>query len=77
MTKVARLEDQLKRESSERAERHERVVESLRQKHKTLLEQKEDEISDLSRKLSDTVELSERTRMDRDSLREEVHKLQD
>ena len=52
-------------------------MESLRLKHKTLLEQKSDELADLSRKLSDANEMSERHRMDRDSLREEVAKLQD
>ena len=41
------------------------------------MEQKSDEIADLSRKLSDAVEQGERNRMDRDSLREEVNKLQD
>ena len=77
LTKVARLEDQLKKEASERQERHERVTEALRQKHQTLIEQKNDEIADLSRKLSDAEEQGERNRMDRDSLREEVNKLQD
>ena len=50
-------------------------MESLRLKHKTLLEQKSDELADFSRKLSDANEMSERHRMDRDSLREEVAKL--
>ena len=77
LTKVARLEDQLKKEAAERQERHERVTEALRQKHQTLIEQKNDEIADLSRKLSDAEEQGERNRMDRDSLREEVNKLQD
>ena len=52
-------------------------MESLRLKHKTILEQKCDELADLSRKLSDANENAERHRMDRDSLREEVTKLQD
>lgn len=46
-------------------------------KHKTILEQKNDEVSDFSRKLSDAIEMAERHRMDRDSLREERDKLQD
>ena len=41
------------------------------------MEQKSEEIADLSRKLSDAIEKGERHRMDRDSLREEVNKLQD
>lgn len=77
LTRVSRLEEQLSREAKDHQERHERVVESLRQKHKTSLEQKSDEVADLSRKLSDAHEKAERTRMDRDSLREEVAKLQD
>jgi hypothetical protein len=39
----------MKLEASERQERHDRVIESLRQKHKTMLEQKHDEISNISR----------------------------
>ena len=75
LTRVTRLEEQLNREAKDHQERHERVVESLRLKHKTLLEQKSDEIGDISRKLSDAIEMAERHRMDRDSLREEVSKL--
>ena len=74
---MTRLEEQLSKEAKEHQERHERVVDSLRQKHKTLLDQKSDELSDLQRKLNDAVEVAERNRMDRDSLREEVNKLQD
>ena len=77
MTRVSRLEEQLNREAKEHQERHERVIESLRLKHKTILDSKSDEASDLSRKLSDAIENAERFRMDRDSLREEVTKLQD
>ena len=75
LTRVTRLEDQLTKEAKDHQDRHERVVESLRQKHKTLMEQKQDDICDLQRKLNDAVEQAERNRMDRDSLREEVNKL--
>ena len=77
MTRVSRLEEQLNKEAKDHQERHERVIESLRLKHKTLLDQRTDELSDLGRKLSDANENAERFRMDRDSLREEVAKLQD
>ena len=77
MTRVTRLEEQLNKEAKDHQERHERVVESLRLKHKTILEQKNDELSDVSRKLCDANENAERHRMDRDALREEVSKLQD
>lgn len=75
LTRVSRLEEQLNREAKDHQERHERVVESLRLKHKTILDQKCDELADFSRKLSDANENAERHRMDRDSLREEVTKL--
>ena len=77
MTRVTRLEEQLNTEAKDHQERHERVVESLRLKHKTLLEQKDDEMAALNRELSEAVEKAERNRMDRDSLREEVNKLQE
>lgn len=77
LTRVTRLEEQLNKEAKDHQERHERVVESLRLKHKTILEQKNDELADVSRKLCDANENSERHRMDRDALREEVSKLQD
>lgn len=77
MTRIGRLEEQLSRESKEQQERHERVVASLRQKHSSTIEKKNDEIGELERKLSDAVEKTERHRMDCDSYREEVNKLQD
>jgi hypothetical protein len=77
LTRISRLEEQLKLESNERQERHDRVVESLRQKHRTMLEQKHDEISNISRQLSDATEKAERCRMDRDSGREELAKLKE
>lgn len=77
LSRISRLEEQLKLEASERQERHDRVIESLRQKHRTMLEQKHDEISNLTRQLSDATEKAERCRMDRDSLRDELAKLKD
>jgi len=65
----------LRQESAERTERHDRVIESLRHKHKTQIEQKSDEISELSRKLSDSVDAAERMRMDRDGVKEELSRL--
>lgn len=77
MSKIARLEDMMKQESHDKQERHDRVVESLRQKHASQMEVKANEISELSRKLSDAVEQKERNRMDKESLQKEVQKLQD
>jgi regulator of replication initiation timing len=53
------------------------VVESLRQKHASQIEQKSNDISELTRKLSEAVEQRERNRMDKESLQKEVSKLQD
>jgi hypothetical protein len=47
LQRIGRLEDQIKKEATERQERHERVIESLRAKHKTINQQKEDELADL------------------------------
>ena len=52
-------------------------MDSLRSKHKTTLEQKEDEISDLRLKLSDHKEEADKYRNERDSLRKETDKLHD
>ncbi len=74
---IARLEERLKEEAAERQERHEKLVESLRLKHKSSLDQRDDEISDLRLKLSDTKDSGERHRVERDSLRIELDKLYD
>lgn len=77
LSKIARLEDLMKQESADKQERHDRVVESLRQKHASQIEQKSNDISELTRKLSEAVEQRERNRMDKESLQKEVSKLQD
>lgn len=46
-------------------------------KHKSMLDQREDEISDLRLKLSDAKESSDKHRVERDSLRHELDKLYD
>lgn len=51
------------------------MLESLRQKQKSILEQKEDDISDLRLKLSDAKEASDRFRQEKESLRSELDKL--
>jgi hypothetical protein len=68
LSKIARLEDLMKQESSDKQERHERVVESLRQKHASQIDQKSHEITELTRKLSEATEQKERNRMDKESL---------
>lgn len=71
------MEDRIKEEGTERQERHEKIVESLRLKHKSSVDQRDDEISDIRLKLSDAKEASDKYRVERDSLRNEIEKLYD
>jgi hypothetical protein len=71
------LEDRIKEEGTERQERHEKIVESLRLKHKSSVDQRDDEISDIRLKFSDAKEASDKYRVERDSLRNEIEKLYD
>ena len=48
-----KIEDTLKSEASERKERHERLIEALREKHRAVLDSRDDEITELKIKLSD------------------------
>jgi hypothetical protein len=38
LSNISRLEEDLRRESKEHSERHDRVIDSLRQKHRTLID---------------------------------------
>lgn len=67
----------MKVEDQERRERNERIIESLRQKNKSIVDQKDDELNDLKIQLSDLKDQSEKIRIDRDSLRTEIDKLHD
>ena len=71
------MEDRIKEEGTERQERHEKIVESLRLKHKSSVDQRDDEISDIRLKLSDAKEASDKYLVERDSLRNEIEKLYD
>lgn len=75
LRQIARLEERLKEDGQERQERHEKVVESLRMKHKSSIDQRDDEISDLRLKLSDVKELCDKHRVERDGLRQELDKI--
>lgn len=71
------MEERLKTEDQERKDRSDRLIESLRQKHKSILDQKDDDLTDLKLKLSDAHDSSEKLRLDRDSLRTQLDKLHD
>lgn len=60
-----------------RQERYEKTLESLRAKHKLVLDQKEDEISDLSLKLSEKSEAADKYRMEKETFRDQHDRLKD
>lgn len=62
------MEDTIKTESAERKERHDRLIEALREKQRAVLDSRDDEITELKIKLSDAVEQQERHTVERDSL---------
>lgn len=75
LTKITRLEDLNRQEANDRQERHDRVIDALRHKHKNIIEQKVDEISNLNRLLGDANDKAERCRMELDSKTNELNKL--
>jgi len=50
------LEDTIKTESAERKERHDRLIEALREKQRAVLDSRDDEITELKIKLSDALD---------------------
>jgi hypothetical protein len=77
LRQIAKLEENLKEDGSLRQERYDKTMESLRNRHKLVLDQKEDEISDLSLKLSEKTEHADKYRLEKDSLRDQHDKLKD
>lgn len=75
MTRIARLEDQIRQEAHDRNERHDRVVDALRSKHRNQIEAKVDEIANLNRQLLDATDKAERCSMEHDSKNAELLKL--
>jgi hypothetical protein len=53
LRQIARLEETLETEAKERKTRHERLLESLREKHRSVVDSKDDEICELKVKLGD------------------------
>lgn len=56
LRQIERLENSLVTEAKERKERHDKLIEALRDKHKNLIESREDEITELKLKLSDALD---------------------
>jgi chromosome segregation ATPase len=75
LRQIQRLEETLEQEAKERKARHEKLVESLREKHRNLIDGKDDEITELKIKLGDADEEGRRVRSERDSLGRELEKV--
>lgn len=56
LRQISRLEESIKTEASERKERHDRLIEALREKHRVVLDSRNDEITELKIKLSDSLD---------------------
>lgn len=65
----------LQSEAKERKDRHEKLIEALRDKHKTIVESRDDEITELKIKLSDSLDLKESLRVENESLQKEINKM--
>ena len=50
----------MKQEGAERKERHDRLIDALREKQRAMLDSKNDEITELKIKLSDALDLQEK-----------------
>jgi len=71
------LEDTIKTESAERKERHDRLIEALREKQRAVLDSRDDEITELKIKLSDALDQQERHTVERDSLQKQLDEMID
>ena len=58
----------MKEEADERSERHTRLVEALREKHKAVIDSRDDEITELKIKLSDAIDTQDKQKVECDSL---------
>jgi len=77
LRQISRLEETLKSESQERNERHQRLIEALREKHKAVLDSRDDEITELKIKLSDALDHQEKQKVECDSLQKQLDKMLD
>ena len=64
-------------EANERKNRHEKLIEALREKHRAVLDSRDDEITELKIRLADADESRERIRIDCESLKKQLEKMLD
>ena len=77
LRQIERLEDNQRTEGKDRKERHDRLIEALRQKHRAILDSRDDEITELKIKLSDALDLQERQKVECESLQKQLDKMID
>jgi len=77
LRQISRLEDSIKQEAIDRKERHDRLIEALREKQRTVLDSRNDEITELKIKLSDALDSMEKQKVERDSLQKQLDKMLD
>lgn len=68
LRQISRLEDTIKEVSVEKKQRYDSLIEALREKHRAVLDSRNDEITELKIKLSDALDLQEKQKVERDSL---------
>ena len=77
LRQIDRLEETLKVEAAERKERHDRLLEAIREKQKTILDSRDDEISELKIKLSEALDKYDKQKVEKDSLQTQLDKMVD
>jgi len=68
LRQIERLEDTITTEAKERKERHDRLLEAIREKQKAIVESRDDEITELRLKLGDALDTQERLKVENESL---------
>ena len=77
LRQIQRLEDTLTQEGKDRKERHDRLIEALREKQRAILDSRDDEITELKIKLGDALDQQEKQKVERDSLQQQLDKMID
>lgn len=72
LRQIERLEETLKQENADRKERHDRLIEALREKQRAVLDSRDDEITELKIRLADAVDLQDRHLVERESLQKQL-----
>ena len=75
LREIERRETMLTEEAKRRQERHERVLEAVRESHRATVESRDDEITELKLKLGDALDGQERLKVESESLQRQLDKV--